>query len=65
MRTKKLDKKLSLKKVTVSRLADTELHRINAGEPEQRALRTRYTGCNNELAGNDLLLTELTLCALC
>lgn len=65
MSTKRRSKKLSLKKCTVSCLSTETLRRINAGDNEKRALRTRYTGCNNELAGNDLMLTDLTLCVDC
>jgi hypothetical protein len=62
MRTKKLDKKLSLMKVTVSRLSDTTLGRVNGGDPDQEALRTRYTGCNKELENDDLLVSVISPC---
>lgn len=48
MRTKKTNKKLSLNKVTVSCLSENVLCRVNAGAIEVKALRTRYTACNEE-----------------
>ena len=65
MRTKKTNKKLSLKKMTVSSLSEGMLRRVNGGEPKVRALRTRYTGCNYEFAGDNLLTIELSLCDQC
>ena len=43
-------------KVTVSRLTDTTLGRINGGDPDLEALRTRYTGCNKELENDSVVV---------
>ncbi len=64
MRTKKTNKTLSLKKVTVSSLSDGTLSRINAGGLEGEALRTRYTACNNG-ARNVAIITGLSNVGVC
>ncbi len=48
MQTKKTNKKLSLKKVSVSRLSDGTMDRLHGGVLGADALRTRYTACNYE-----------------
>ena len=64
MRTKKTNKKLSLKKVSVSCLSNGTLSELNGGA-EGAALRTRYTACNNGAMNERYVLTGNSIVNAC
>ena len=64
MRTKKTNKLLALKKVTVSCLSNDTLSRVNGGA-EGEALRTRYTACNNGARNERVVITGNSMANAC
>ncbi len=63
MRAKVTSKKLCLNKSTVNCLSDGTLSQLLGGDGDKRALRTRYTACN-EIGGN-FVFSGLSYCNDC
>jgi len=63
MRAKKSSKKLQLNKITVDCLSTGTLSRIHGGDGDIRALRTRYTACNE--VEENYIFSGLTYCNEC